>query len=63
MVYLLSNPHANMLGLYYMPKLYIAHETPLGTEGASKGLPEGRSGISQARETGEALSRPNSGSS
>jgi len=37
-LYLLSNPHANMLGLYYLPQLYIAHETGLGTEGASKGL-------------------------
>lgn len=37
-LYLLSNPHANMLGLYYLPKLYIAHETALGLEGASEGL-------------------------
>jgi len=37
-LYLLSNPHANMLGLYYMPKVFIGHETPLGPEGASKGL-------------------------
>ena len=37
-LYLLSNPHANMLGLYYLPKLFIAHETGLGLEGASKGL-------------------------
>ena len=37
-LYLLSNPHANMLGLYYLPQLYIAHETGLGIEGASKGL-------------------------
>lgn len=27
-----------MLGLYYLPILYIAHETGLGLEGASKGL-------------------------
>src|SRR5947207_725699 len=27
-----------MLGLYYLPKIYIAHETGLGMEGASKGL-------------------------
>ena len=37
-LYLLSNPHANMLGLYYLPQLYIAHETGLGIEGASNGL-------------------------
>ncbi len=37
-LYLLSGPHANMIGLYYLPKLYIAHETGLGMEGASKGL-------------------------
>ena len=37
-LYLLSNPHANMIGFYYLPKLYIAHETSLGMEGASKGL-------------------------
>jgi hypothetical protein len=44
--YLLSNPHANMLGLYYLPKLYIAHETPLGPEGASKGY---RCGVLRVR--------------
>jgi hypothetical protein len=37
-LYLLSNPHANMLGLYYLPKLSIEHETGLGRGGASKGL-------------------------
>jgi hypothetical protein len=37
-LYLLSNPHANMLGLYYLPKLFIAHETGLGLKGASEGL-------------------------
>lgn len=37
-IYLLSSPHANMLGLYYLPLIYIAHETGLTTEGASKGL-------------------------
>ena len=36
--YLMTSPHANMLGLYYLPKLYIAHETGLGMEGACKGL-------------------------
>jgi hypothetical protein len=37
-LYLLSSPHANMLGLYYQPLLYIAHETGLGLEGAEQGL-------------------------
>lgn len=37
-LYLMTCPHANMLGLYYMPLLYVAHETGLGIEGASKGL-------------------------
>ncbi|WP_168404782.1 DNA-binding protein [Erwinia amylovora] len=36
--YLITSPHANMLGLYYLPVLYLAHETGLGLEGASKGL-------------------------
>lgn len=37
-LYLLTNPHANMLGLYYLPKLLLSHETGLSIEGASKGL-------------------------
>jgi hypothetical protein len=37
-MYLMSSPHANMLGLYYVPKMFIAHETGLGLEGACKGL-------------------------
>lgn len=37
-VYLMSSPHSNMLGLFYQPMLYMAHETGLGIEGASKGL-------------------------
>lgn len=37
-LYLMSSPHSNMLGLYYQPVLYMAHETGLGIEGASKGL-------------------------
>ncbi|HIH9429038.1 TPA: DNA-binding protein [Klebsiella variicola subsp. variicola] len=36
--YLMTSPHANMLGLYYLPVLYLSHETGLGLEGASKGL-------------------------
>lgn len=34
-LYLLSSPHANMLGLYYLPIAYIAHETGL-TAGAAR---------------------------
>ena len=26
-LYLLSSPHSNMIGLYYLPILYIAHES------------------------------------
>ncbi|WP_212667977.1 hypothetical protein, partial [Xanthomonas axonopodis] len=37
-LYLMSSPASNMLGLYYQPVLYMAHETGLGLEGASKGL-------------------------
>lgn len=36
--YLLSSPHANMLGLYYLPLTYLCHDTGLTMEGASKGL-------------------------
>lgn len=36
-MYLMTSPHANMIGIYYLPTLYLAHETGLG-EGASKGL-------------------------
>lgn len=36
--YLMTCPHSNMLGLYYVAPLYIAHETGLGLEGAMKGL-------------------------
>jgi hypothetical protein len=36
--YLMTSPHSNMLGLFYQPMLYMAHETGLGLEGASKGL-------------------------
>jgi hypothetical protein len=37
-LYLMTSPHANMLGLYYVPILFIAHETGLGLQGATKGL-------------------------
>jgi hypothetical protein len=37
-LYLMTSPHANMIGLYYLPKMYIAHETGLGMEAAARGL-------------------------
>lgn len=37
-MYLMTSPHANMLGLYYVPQTFIAHETGLGLQGAMKGL-------------------------
>lgn len=37
-LYLMTCQHANMLGLYYLSKTYIAVDTPLGFEGACKGL-------------------------
>lgn len=37
-LYLMSAPTSNMLGLYSLPVLYMAHETGLGPEGASEGL-------------------------
>lgn len=37
-LYLLTSPHSNMIGLYYLPKLFISHETGLTMEGASKAL-------------------------
>lgn len=37
-LYLLTCQHANMIGLYYLSKTYIAVDTGLGLEGASKGL-------------------------
>jgi len=37
-VYLITSPNANMLGVYYLPIVYIAHETGLSAEGASKTL-------------------------
>lgn len=36
--YLMTSPHANMLGLYYMPLPFIVHETGIPLEGASKAL-------------------------
>lgn len=37
-LYLLTNPHANMLGVYYLPINFIAHEIGIPFEGASKAL-------------------------
>lgn len=37
-LYLLTNPHANMLGLYYLPLTFLAHEVGIPSEGASKAL-------------------------
>lgn len=37
-LYLLTSPHSNMIGLYYLPKLFISHETGMTIEGASKAL-------------------------
>jgi hypothetical protein len=37
-MYLVTSPHANMIGLYYLPRLFIQHETGLSEKGASKGL-------------------------
>jgi hypothetical protein len=37
-VYLMTSPHANMIGLYHCPIAYMAHETGLTLEGASKAL-------------------------
>lgn len=36
--YLMTSPHSNMLGLYRQPVMYMAEETGLTIEGASKGL-------------------------
>lgn len=37
-LYLMTSPHANMIGVFHCPVAYIAHETGLTAEGASKGL-------------------------
>lgn len=37
-LYLMTSPHSNMLGMYFQPTMYMAYETGLGIEGASKGL-------------------------
>lgn len=37
-MYLMTSPSSNMLGLFAQPVMYMAYETGLGIEGASKGL-------------------------
>lgn len=37
-LYLLSSPHSNMIGLYWQPVTYIAHETGIPIEEATKAL-------------------------
>ncbi len=37
-LYLMTSPHATMIGLYHCPIVYMAHETGMTIEGASKAL-------------------------
>lgn len=37
-LYLMTCPHSNMIGVFHCPVLYMAHETGLGAEGATKAL-------------------------
>lgn len=37
-LYLMTSPQANMIGLYYLPITYMAHETGLGSERTRKAL-------------------------
>lgn len=37
-LYLMTCPHANMIGVFHCPLVYISHETGLSFEGASKAL-------------------------
>jgi hypothetical protein len=37
-IYLVSNPHVNMIGMYYLPLPIIAHEMRIPLEGALEGL-------------------------
>lgn len=37
-LYLMSSPHSTSIGIFNCPLVYIAHETGLAIEGASKGL-------------------------
>jgi hypothetical protein len=44
-LYLMTCPHANMIGVFHCPLVYISHETGLTFEGASKAL----ASLSEAR--------------
>jgi hypothetical protein len=37
-LYLMTSPHANMIGVYYCPMVYMANDTGMTIEGASKAL-------------------------
>jgi hypothetical protein len=37
-LYLMTCPHANMIGVFHCPPVYIAHDTGITLEGASKAL-------------------------
>jgi hypothetical protein len=37
-LYLMTSPHANMIGVFHCPVMYMAHETGMAIEGASKAL-------------------------
>ncbi|MBP6421575.1 MAG: hypothetical protein KA271_01650 [Propionivibrio sp.] len=37
-LYLLTSPHANMIGMYHLPVAYLSADTGIPIEGASKGL-------------------------
>ena len=37
-LYLMTCPHANMIGVFHCPLVYISHETGISFEGASKAL-------------------------
>ncbi len=37
-LYLMTSPHANMIGVFHCPMIYIAHDTGSSLQGASKAL-------------------------
>ena len=37
-LYLMTSPHATMIGVFHCPILYMAHETGMPFEGASNAL-------------------------
>lgn len=37
-LYLMTSPHANMIGVYHLPAIYLAHETGLSQEAALEAL-------------------------